>query len=485
MLRYHTVEYDGYTYKKLEEKGEKERGAGSRYLLEVLQGTKDEQEELKRIIGKISKRNKWKDLSDKQEKVYMKMEKILGKLRQYTPFSVPFLNKVSKREAPEYYSRIQTPMDLSKIGKKIAAQEYLDVGEFAEDLELIWRNCFEFNNEHGNIYTMYAQKMKERVAVLLQDLYSEREVEVQGAAEEVAHLLATEKTRKEFAVSRTAVLQRASEFVSRRSGQRMGDFWIKEQAAAREVPRELGRTLAEVLAAPLEKSQDKPHIPEYSWFYNSFPVVTEPEPQGPELPLDLLLSPVHEKYRGIRKNLGHIPSQGQGQGQGQGQDPTGPLHHAKLVETGGRVGGSVSGSVSGASEGVGIGADIEAGMGCCLTKIEVALVLKKIIALELLSIGFTAVESSALNILVTHTLFQLDKVLAEVIRYQAAEAQKPAEQQHARAVVQALIEKYRVKSTDFTPVPFFSDEEDASEEEDILDLMYSDAEEIEPLDTIL
>ncbi|KAI5190919.1 hypothetical protein NECID01_1214 [Nematocida sp. AWRm77] len=477
MLRYYTVEYDGCTYKKAEEKTEKEKGTGSKYFFEVLHGTQEEKDKLKRIIGKINKRNKWKDLSDKQEKVYTKMEKILGKLRQYTPFSIPFLNKVSKREAPEYYSKIATPMDLGKIGKKIAAQEYMDVREFSADLELIWQNCFEFNNEHGNIYAMYAQKMKEKVAVLLQDLYSERETEVCGSAEEVAHILATEKQRKELAVARTAILQRPSEFVSRRSSAGMGEFWAKEQAASKISTQKMQSAeshLASLRSQSLEdifkqnlsissadEGKEKPHIPEYTHFYNSFPVEInteaemEADPAHPDaqVSLDFLIRALYEKYRGLKRGASN-----------ESFPPDSASEHVLQSKK----------------------TDIAyKEMNMCLTKTEASLIMKKVVATELVSVGFTSVDSSALNILVTHALLQIDKVLETVTHYQAKETSKHAFPEETGPVVGFLAKKYNVKSIDLAPVSFFSDEEENTEEEDTIDLMYSDVEEIEPLDSML
>ncbi|OAG31129.1 hypothetical protein NEDG_01903 [Nematocida displodere] len=423
MPRYYTVEYDGYTYKKPEEKEEKERATGSKYLLGALGCTEAEKEEIKKVIVKLGKRSKWKDLSEKQERVYLKMEKILSKLKTYSPFSTPFLTKVSKREAPEYYTHIEQPMDLGKMSKKIEQQEYSDVNDFINDLELIWSNCFKFNTDHGNIYAMYAQKMKEKALLLLQDLFAEREVEVPGPPEEVAHFLATEKERKELTALRVAILQHPSEFTAKRTPGSMGEYWRQE------------RTIPSQGSDPL-----RPFIPEYTYFYNSFPVEGEKKEEVFCHSLDEIdhRNPGHREGRVCPQDPGKKKSLLYQNGQ--------ILHGGEPLNT------------------LGIG------------YIEACLLLKKTVSLDLLSIGFTATESSALDILVTYTVQQIDKVLKVIKRHSL--------DSHS-AILLVVINTFNLKSTDLTTISFFSDSEEDSSEETLLDLMYSDVDGIEQLDEII
>ncbi|KAI8139599.1 Bromodomain-containing protein, partial [Fennellomyces sp. T-0311] len=59
--------------------------------------------------------------------------------------STPFLNKVSKREAPDYFEVIKRPMDLGTVTKKMKALQYKSKKEFADDLYLIYENCLLYN----------------------------------------------------------------------------------------------------------------------------------------------------------------------------------------------------------------------------------------------------------------------------------------------------------------------------------------------------
>ncbi|KAI5186670.1 hypothetical protein NEHOM01_1623 [Nematocida homosporus] len=450
MLRYYTTEYDGCTYKKEEPKEAKEKVTGSKYLLDYLEVDNDQKEELKRLITKMNTRSKWKDLSEKQERIYSKMEKILSKLRNYTPYATPFLNKVSKREAPEYYNLIKHPMDLGKIGKKIAMQEYSDVSEFVDDLALIWSNCFQFNHDHGNVYANYAQKMKEKSLILLQDLYAEREIEIKERPEEIAHFHATEKLRKEMTVSRTAILQRPQEFANHRTAHEMADFWKKETEACKDLQAfslDKFTTLSSIIEAN-PPPNTRPYIPEYSHFHNSFPVF-EPEPQPTTTySLDSLLTNPTPLTNPILTPL----------------NPSLTYHHRTFFQ------------------------DQQPLPNLQISRFEVFPLLKRSIATNLATIGFTATESSALNILVSHTFFQIDLLLEAIQTLQIQIRQSPnpdPTQSTTDLILKAIIKKYHLKSTDLEPESFFSEEEEPPEEESLLDLIYSDGEDIEPLDDML
>ncbi|KAK1350738.1 Transcriptional activator spt7 [Hamiltosporidium tvaerminnensis] len=85
-----------------------------------------------------------------------KYQAILYTLKTNTPYSLPFLQKVSKKEAPDYLKIISKPMDLGLISRKI---NNYSVEGFYNDLELVWRNCFKYNC--NNIFSEYCCRMKE------------------------------------------------------------------------------------------------------------------------------------------------------------------------------------------------------------------------------------------------------------------------------------------------------------------------------------
>ena len=59
-----------------------------------------------------------------------------------------FLNKVNKKDAPNYYDIIKNPMDLGAVGRKIHMYRGLD--DFKSDLDLIWSNCLNKYNLFNN-----------------------------------------------------------------------------------------------------------------------------------------------------------------------------------------------------------------------------------------------------------------------------------------------------------------------------------------------
>lgn len=447
MLRYYTVEYDGYTYKKKEEAEAKERLAGEEYFLEYLNVTPKHKKEISAIIDKINTRSKWKDLSDKQERIYSKMEKILGKLRSYTPFSQPFLTKVSKREAPEYYNTIKHPMDLSKIGKKISMQEYSELGEFAADLELIWSNCFQFNNTRGNIYAMYAQKMKEKASVLMQDLYAEREIKIEGDQEEIDHFLATEKIRKESVATRSAILQNPQEFICRRTPAEMESYWRKEVKAIEDnlLLKNISSNITSV-----SPGDSRLYFPEYKYFYNSFPVCKESIlnsiPVNDSKSLDILLSPTVLN----EVNKDNLISEPQEEG--------------------------ITNSVIDQNN-----------QYLNLSRKEVYLLFQKLVAHYLIKIGFSSADSSALSVISSYVLYEIDILIdrvADVYNRNSIDVDgKPS--CAVEKVIKSVTDKYKIVSTEIETDVFFSEEEEDPEEESILDLICSDVEEMDQLDDII
>jgi len=487
MLRYYTVEYDGYTPKKEEENEEARHPAGSRYLLEMLALTEEEKEEMKRVIEKASKKSRWKDLSEKQERIYGKMESIVNNLKSYTPYSTPFLTRVNKREAPEYYNMILHPMDLSKIARKIASQEYAETSEFVSDIALIWQNCFEYNNTQGNIYAQYAQKMKERTQVLLHDLNTEKEVEIEGTDEERSHFVKTGKVRKDMAVERSSLLQRPEEFARRRNSQRMGKYWEREQIlawAAKEASLENEQTLEEILkkntadrglaASPGRKTEEEHvYLPEYEYFYDSFPCGGAGEPETEYFHLDVM---VEEVLRQREKK--HREAQAQRinrEREGRGSEYE---VEKKLQEIQQTLAEQIDRDRKKEEEG-GIDKRMSEDKKIQLTQTDLALVLKKVASVVLLGVGFTSAEHSALNILVGYTLSALDKVLV-CAKEGLRGAEDVPEEKRGAAAAKEVVHRYRVKTAELHPVRFFTESEEEAEEEtdeDLLGILDLDTED--------
>ncbi|KAH8409818.1 hypothetical protein KR222_009049 [Zaprionus bogoriensis] len=64
----------------------------------------------------------------------------------------PFLRPVLSSEVPDYHKIIKTPMDLAKIKSKLNMGEYQLNEELLSDIQLVFRNCDEYNVEGNEVY---------------------------------------------------------------------------------------------------------------------------------------------------------------------------------------------------------------------------------------------------------------------------------------------------------------------------------------------
>jgi transcriptional activator SPT7 len=141
--------------------------------------------QLRRLISEVRKnRSKWAS-EDKvnQEELYEAAEKVLQELKAMTENSVPFLNKVSKREAPDYYNFIKNPMDIGTMMKKLKTFQYKSKKEFVDDLHLIWTNCLKYNTDPQHPLRKKAlvmQKHTDRLVILIPDLVVRDRAEVEA-----------------------------------------------------------------------------------------------------------------------------------------------------------------------------------------------------------------------------------------------------------------------------------------------------------------
>ncbi|KAI5133943.1 hypothetical protein NEAUS05_0299 [Nematocida ausubeli] len=466
-MEYFTVEYDGYTYKK--EETENKKTIGADYLTTLLNPNKSELKELERIIHRMHTKSKWKDLSDKQERMYSKMEKVLSKLKAYSPFSMPFLNKVSKREAPEYYNMIKKPMDLGKIGKKLFLQEYVDINGFTADLELIWENCFKFNNSHGNAYAMYAQKMKERSVVLLQDLFSEREVEIEEVLD-IPHFMASEVIRKEMVGMRAAILQNPGEFTQKRNEKGMCEYWRMEVGAIKALqlykdPENSGNNSQKPeitrynpryqnMALNDLKTTDL-YLPEYIHFYNSFPVresdLWETSSYSELYGLNEIRHPGYKAYNNTAA-----------------QKISDKLNTQMHIEYSNGIFKNSSGIIP----------------NLFITQKEVSHLITQFISLDLLATGFTSSEASALDVLVSYTIAQIHKISRDIKQaYHEIIRNNPNitkdNQKIRNDLLKRLINKYKIITTEVHAPQFFSEDEERTDDDSMMDMIYSNADDVD------
>ncbi|KAK6461268.1 transcription factor, member of the histone acetyltransferase SAGA complex [Scheffersomyces coipomensis] len=150
-------------------------GTGSTSLQHLLNTIKSKREEvslndheLRSLFMDVRKnRGKWAS-NDKvgQEELYEACEKVVLELRAYSEHSTPFLNKVSKREAPNYGLIIKKPMDLNTALKKLKSFAYNSKQEFVDDLMLIWSNCLTYNADPKHFMRTHALAMQKKTLKL-------------------------------------------------------------------------------------------------------------------------------------------------------------------------------------------------------------------------------------------------------------------------------------------------------------------------------
>ncbi|TGO69319.1 hypothetical protein BOTNAR_0012g00060 [Botryotinia narcissicola] len=125
--------------------------------------------ELRALINEVRKnRSKWASEDNvNQEELYEAADKVLSELKAMTEYSAPFLVRVNKREAPDYYNVIKHPMDLGTMTKKLKTHQYRSKSEFVADLDLIWENCLNYNGADKHPLRRNAESMRKEAAKLI------------------------------------------------------------------------------------------------------------------------------------------------------------------------------------------------------------------------------------------------------------------------------------------------------------------------------
>ncbi|KAG6177207.1 hypothetical protein E4U27_004490 [Claviceps purpurea] len=141
--------------------------------------------ELRILMNEVRKnRSKWASEENvNQEELYEALEKVLTELKAHTEYSTPFLTRVNKREAPDYYTFIKTPMDLGSMTKKLKSLTYKSKTDFVIDLNLIWDNCLKYNQDMNSPLRRMANGMRkeaEKLIPLIPDLAIRSRAEVEA-----------------------------------------------------------------------------------------------------------------------------------------------------------------------------------------------------------------------------------------------------------------------------------------------------------------
>ncbi|KAJ3554689.1 hypothetical protein NPX13_g10548 [Xylaria arbuscula] len=141
--------------------------------------------ELRSLMNEVRKnRSKWASEENvNQEELYEALEKVLTELKAHTEYSTPFLQRVNKRDAPDYYNVIKQPMDLGSMTKKLKSLSYKSKTDFVTDLNLIWDNCLRFNQDMNHPFRRMANGMRreaEKLIPLIPDLVIRPRAEVEA-----------------------------------------------------------------------------------------------------------------------------------------------------------------------------------------------------------------------------------------------------------------------------------------------------------------
>lgn len=124
---------------------------------------------LRSLMSEVRKnRSKWAS-EDRvgQEELYEAAESVLDQLKAKTPHVTPFLQKVNKRDAPDYYKIVGIPMDIGQMMKKLKGLSYVSKKEFVDDLNLIWANCLLYNKHPENAFRKKAEHMRRETDKLI------------------------------------------------------------------------------------------------------------------------------------------------------------------------------------------------------------------------------------------------------------------------------------------------------------------------------
>lgn len=141
--------------------------------------------DLRSLMNEVRKnRSKWANEDQVgQEELYEALEKVLSELKAHTEYSTPFLTRVNKREAPDYYNIIKQPMDLGTMTKKLKQHTYKSKNEFVVDLNLIWDNCLRYNQDMSHPLRRMANGMRkeaEKLIPLIPDIVIRPRAEVEA-----------------------------------------------------------------------------------------------------------------------------------------------------------------------------------------------------------------------------------------------------------------------------------------------------------------
>ncbi|GAB0087540.1 Transcription initiation factor TFIID subunit [Sergentomyia squamirostris] len=130
--------------------------AAQRMLQKCVDRLAEKEERLMRLEKAIN------PLLDDDDQVALSFifEKLMTSKLKVMQEAWPFLKPVNKKQVKDYYTIIRKPMDLETISKKISAHKYHSREEFLQDIELIAKNCEQYNGSESS-FTKQAKMILE------------------------------------------------------------------------------------------------------------------------------------------------------------------------------------------------------------------------------------------------------------------------------------------------------------------------------------
>ncbi|KAF1987612.1 hypothetical protein K402DRAFT_329937 [Aulographum hederae CBS 113979] len=149
--------------------------------------------QLRQLIKDVRKnRSKWSsDERVGQEELYEAAEKVLESLKAQTEYATPFLNRVAKREAPDYHVIIKHPMDIGTMLKKLKTFQYKSKKDFVDDLYLIWSNCLKYNADPAHPLrrkAIYMRKQSDDLTQWIPDIVVRDRADVEAEERRMANV---------------------------------------------------------------------------------------------------------------------------------------------------------------------------------------------------------------------------------------------------------------------------------------------------------
>ncbi|XP_072181869.1 protein polybromo-1-like [Diadema setosum] len=99
--------------------------------------------------------------------------------------SEPFMRLPNSRIYPDYYREIKKPLALTKIRSKLKTNKYKNLSELGADLELVFKNAFQYNDPSSQLYkdaeTLHRAMLHKKKELEKSDVKKEFESEDEGS----------------------------------------------------------------------------------------------------------------------------------------------------------------------------------------------------------------------------------------------------------------------------------------------------------------